>query len=524
MALRRLCDLERSSAEFPGQLDQFFHDEKNVECIQNLPEGELAEFLNYLSDVLGTLDRTGQPFRKCFQVLQKICGSRATLPLSYQALGIFSYMNDQPVAFGGSCDIYKGKDATGADVCIKKIRIHTIDDIGEIRQSFCKEAVVWKHLNHPNIAPFLGVTLEPLQLVSEWMPGGELREHLGQNPNANPVHLLIGVAEGLEYLHSCHVIHGDLKGPNVLVDESGNARITDFGLTTIARNPHSNRTTLDEDRDRYTTRWCAPELLFSGQAVSEKSDIFSFGMIIIEVFTGKIPFCKFGAPAVIARITAGKIPDRPNHPRFTDDLWELTQRCLEGAPSDRPTAGEVLATLKRVDRGGGYFAGQVGVETQGPKNKTSSAPSLPPRDRTVGRPPIRQRRNAGAKPPGIGLGEKFHTREGFDDEICSTPDDLKIQNNKPKDRPDVCPPVKNLCSPPHLLKWPDKTEKVPLVWQETVSSGSESVSTPIQPQSRPLSNMKKHGLWCRIKIARGITSVFRLPSRLVSFTGFICGQ
>jgi len=68
--------------------------------------------------------------------------------------------------------------------------------------------------------------------------------------------------------------------PNIMVDESGKARITDFGLAAIARNPHSQRSTLDEDG--HSARWCAPEVLKSEPA-SKESDVFSFGMVIVEV-------------------------------------------------------------------------------------------------------------------------------------------------------------------------------------------------------------------------------------------------
>ena len=93
---------------------------------------------------------------------------------------------------------------------------------------------MWKCLDHPNIVAFKGATLNPLQLVSEWMPGGELRRYLKKNPDANHINLvgpnsyplphktsplfqLLGVAEGLAYLHSSDIIHGDLKGVRVII-------------------------------------------------------------------------------------------------------------------------------------------------------------------------------------------------------------------------------------------------------------------------------------------------------------------
>ena len=88
---------------------------------------------------------------------------------------------------------------------------------------------MWKHLRHRNIVPFIGVTRDPLQFVSEWMPNGTLTQYLGKNPGVNRVDLvsfplvtttllvlfsskLLDVAEGLAYLHAKHAAHGDLKG------------------------------------------------------------------------------------------------------------------------------------------------------------------------------------------------------------------------------------------------------------------------------------------------------------------------
>ena len=108
------------------------------------------------------------------------------------------------------------------------------------------------------------------------------------------------VARGLYHLHSCNVIHGDLKGvcgcstsrftivltpsqPNVLVDHSGNALIADFGLATVAQNLDSIQSTTHHGG--HTPRWAAPEVLTEG-TFSKKADIFSFAMVMIEVCHG----------------------------------------------------------------------------------------------------------------------------------------------------------------------------------------------------------------------------------------------
>lgn len=103
----------------------------------------------------------------------------------------------------------------------------------ECPQAFCQEAVIWKRLTHPNVVSLLGTTITPFQLVSDWMPGGDLLEYITKhNPNAYRLGLvcfppppqcdrhlgltthcqLLNIADGLRYLHACNVVHGDLKG------------------------------------------------------------------------------------------------------------------------------------------------------------------------------------------------------------------------------------------------------------------------------------------------------------------------
>ena len=114
---------------------------------------------------------------------------------------------------------------------------------------------------------------------------------------ADSHHQLCDVANGLQHLHSCNVIHGDLKGvrdcsryfpttvltlcqPNVLVDELGHARLADFGLSMVTRNLDSIQG--DSQHHGFTPRWSAPEVLRSW-AHSKEADVFSFGMVMYEV-------------------------------------------------------------------------------------------------------------------------------------------------------------------------------------------------------------------------------------------------
>ena len=187
---------------------------------------------------------------------------------------------------------------------------------------------MWKRLTHPNILPLLGVTIDPPQLVSDWMPGGDLQEYIKKNADANRLELvgvlfvaftprlssyqLSDVAKGLCYLHSCNVIHGDLKGVcnrsksrsttvlthsqlNIFVDDSGGAHIADFGLAKVTQNLDSMRSA--SPQNGHSARWTAPEVLKEGTC-SKEGDIFSFAMVMIEVRHGYPPRADgFGSPS-----------------------------------------------------------------------------------------------------------------------------------------------------------------------------------------------------------------------------------
>ena len=149
MTSRRLHDLNSLSAQFPDQFDYLLSGRGHVKFI---PEDELVGVVDQLngvrffsplysskgllisqSQVLERLDHTDGSFRERFSVFQEICGSRATLPASYELSDILSYESEQPIASGGFGDIFKGKAVAG-DICVKRIRICSTGNVDQLKR------------------------------------------------------------------------------------------------------------------------------------------------------------------------------------------------------------------------------------------------------------------------------------------------------------------------------------------------------------------------------------------------------
>jgi len=149
------------------------------------------------------------------------------------------------------------------------------------------------------------------------------------------------------------VVHGDLKGPNILINDSGRACLADFGLASITSDPLSvNASTSGATHG--SARWMAPELLnpeHPDQDVNrptEASDIWALAMVMVEVLGGHVPFHEFRNEVVIFKVMAGVRPERPVNAAMTDDIWEMVQSCWNQDPAKRPKISQVLACLQRA--------------------------------------------------------------------------------------------------------------------------------------------------------------------------------
>ncbi|KIJ09596.1 hypothetical protein PAXINDRAFT_102218 [Paxillus involutus ATCC 200175] len=269
---------------------------------------------------------------------------------------------DEPITSGSFGDIYRGKlrlDGKSIDVAVKAIRTYFADDGGDAQKNkkLRRELKTWANLDHVNIIPLFGTTMNfgrfPA-MVCPWLENGSLtsyleRRHDSLNP-ADRVSLISDAAAGLQYLHSQSIVHGDLSGSNVLIDGNGRACISDFGLSTLLTNLGGS-TYATSSHAGGTLRWTAPELLDPQVPEDEdnpvdvsptpQSDVYSFGRIMLQILTGKVPYYYYTRePQVLSAISRGMIPKRPSRALVTDRQWTFMERCWMPVDGDESRPGD----------------------------------------------------------------------------------------------------------------------------------------------------------------------------------------
>ncbi|KAL8497753.1 hypothetical protein ACS0TY_021185 [Phlomoides rotata] len=253
--------------------------------------------------------------------------------------------------------VYHGK-WRGTDVAIKRINDRCFagkpSEQERMRDDFWNEAIKLADLHHPNVVAFYGVVLDgpddSVATVTEYMVNGSLRNALQKNERNldKRKRLLIGmdVAFGMEYLHGKNIVHFDLKSDNLLVNLRDPHRpickVGDLGLSKVKCH------TLISGGVRGTLPWMAPELLNgSSSLVSEKVDVFSFGIVMWELLTGEEPYGDLHYGAIIGGIVSNTL--RPSVPESCDPDWRaLMERCWLSEPSERPNFTEIADELRAM--------------------------------------------------------------------------------------------------------------------------------------------------------------------------------
>lgn len=268
---------------------------------------------------------------------------------------------------GGMGVVYRAYDAKlERDLAIKVLAAGTLDD-ESARRRFRNEARILSRLNHPSIQTIHDFdTIDGCDLlISELVDGTTLDDRLraGPLPEREVARLGVQIAQGLAAAHAEGVLHRDLKPSNLRVTLDGRLKILDFGLATLTRDRVMTlSTTAGSLADAPTgvagtLPYMSPEQLL-GETVDERSDIYSAGVVLFELATGRLPF----SDALVPKLTDAILhqappPPRSLAPRLSSELERIILKCLEKERDDRyQSAKELAVDLRRIAGSSGLSA------------------------------------------------------------------------------------------------------------------------------------------------------------------------
>ncbi|XP_077248562.1 uncharacterized protein LOC143888126 isoform X2 [Tasmannia lanceolata] len=232
----------------------------------------------------------------------------------------------------------------GSDVAIK---VYLGNEYCEgVLLDYKKEVGIMKRLRHPNVLLFMGAVYSPkrLAIVTEFLPRGSLFRILHKSNQAldlmRRLRMALDVARGMNYLHHRKppIIHRDLKSSNLLVDKNWTVKVGDFGLSKL-----KNSTFLTAKSGRGTPQWMAPEVL-RNEPSDEKSDVFSFGVILWELMTESIPWSHLNSLEVVGVV--GFMDRRLDIPEDLDPrISPVIHECWRSDPELRPSFKDIIQKM-----------------------------------------------------------------------------------------------------------------------------------------------------------------------------------
>ncbi|XP_057490034.1 serine/threonine-protein kinase STY46-like isoform X1 [Actinidia eriantha] len=250
---------------------------------------------------------------------------------------------DHKIAAGSYKDLYKGTFRS-QDVAIKVLKDEYLNE--DARREFVQEVYILRRVRHKNVVQFIGACTRPpcICIVTEFMSGGSVYDFMHKQKGIFKLPALLKVAidvsKGMNYLHQNNIIHRDLKAANLLMDENEVIKVADFGVARV-QTPSGVMTA-----ETGTYRWMAPEVI-EHKPYDRKADVFSFGIVLWELLTGKLPYEHLTPlQAAVGVVQKGL---RPTIPRHTyPKMVELLERCWQQDPSLRPEFSEIIEILQDV--------------------------------------------------------------------------------------------------------------------------------------------------------------------------------
>eukprot|EP01105_Mastigella_eilhardi_P009675 TRINITY_DN2280_c0_g1_i2.p1 TRINITY_DN2280_c0_g1~~TRINITY_DN2280_c0_g1_i2.p1 ORF type:complete len:542 (-),score=126.68 TRINITY_DN2280_c0_g1_i2:79-1704(-) len=244
--------------------------------------------------------------------------------------------------------VYKAKWRSCV-VAVKQLKTKEVDE--NFVQSFRHEIAILASLRHPNILLYMGASthLPNLSICTEYLSGGSVYDLLHvRNTHLDP-RMVLNLAKqaglGLLYLHTLHprIIHRDCKSENLLLDSHFSLKLCDFGLSVMEPVDGALRERVG------SPLWMAPEMLMK-QEYNEKADCYSFGVVLWEMMSGRVPFEEVTElPELIRRVVKCKErPPLPPQGSWPGEIVQLIVSCWDASPAARPAFKLIVPSIDRV--------------------------------------------------------------------------------------------------------------------------------------------------------------------------------
>jgi class 3 adenylate cyclase/tRNA A-37 threonylcarbamoyl transferase component Bud32 len=281
------------------------------------------------------------------------------LPSEFSTLKTLDTRSDERYALarligsGGMAEVYLARDRElDRDVAFKALK-HRYAEDEQFVERFKREARNVASLSHPNIVQVYdrGETQDgSYYIVMEWVPGGTLEERIlreGPLPPAEATAVALQVARALCVAHRRNVIHRDIKPQNILLAESGEAKVADFGIAKAA----ACTVATQEGVIPGTPHYVSPEQVL-GQPATPQSDLYSLGVVLYEMLTGRVPHDAETPIGIAMKHVSGQLhPPKEVNPDVPEGINAVTTRLLAREPENRyQSADELVEDLERIGR------------------------------------------------------------------------------------------------------------------------------------------------------------------------------
>ncbi|MBQ7008735.1 MAG: serine/threonine protein kinase, partial [Ruminococcus sp.] len=240
------------------------------------------------------------------------------------------------IGVGGMADVYKGTDIIDNKPVAIKILKKEFAENEEFLRRFRNESKAIAVLSHPNIVRIydVGFSDKIQYIIMEYIDGITLKEYIEEEKVLSwkdTVHFVIQILRALQHAHDKGLVHRDIKPQNIMMFTDGTIKVMDFGIAKFAREEGKTAT----DQAIGSVHYISPEQA-KGDVTDERSDIYSVGVMLYEMLTGKKPFDSEN-PVSIAVMHMHDTPERPKavNPDIPDGLEEIILKAMEKSPSER---------------------------------------------------------------------------------------------------------------------------------------------------------------------------------------------